>query len=100
MISLTFGMQATASIYYNNETKCSNVNANDILGNLYFYDPSEGASPMFQHSKYFVELIRPDFTFEEIGILELDAATDRMVYNSQEGKKHNPAAGSICLNYI
>ena len=46
-ISLTFGMQAAASIYYNNETKCNKVNENDILGNLYFYDPSEGTTPMF-----------------------------------------------------
>jgi Glycosyl hydrolases family 31 len=101
-IRLEISANYLASPVYSNETKCAKINENDILGNLYFYDPApqEAGQSMFQHSKYFVELVRPDQSFDTIGLLKLDPDTDRMVYSWEEGLAHDEAAGRICLNYI
>lgn len=73
---------------------------NDFLGNIYIYDNSEGKVDMFAHKTYFVELVRPDWTVDEIGFIKHDGATNRWIYEWEEGVKHNDAAASICLTYI
>ena len=81
-IRLTFGVKQLASKFYNNETKCAMVNQNDLLGSIYIYDEVG----LFQHTNgtnnnYFVELLRPDQTFEELGLAKFDLVTKRLVYN-------------------
>ena len=90
-IKLYVALKAEATRYYSNETKCSGINQNDYLGNIYIEDPVG----LFQSAKYFVDLIRPDQTYEQIGLATLDQTTNRLFISS-----FNLDAPSVCLGYI
>ena len=95
-IVITIGVKAAASNYFSNETKCSNVTQGDFLGSIYIFDEFG----LFQHAKYFVELLRPDGTFDELGLAEFDQYTNRMVYDYNNAILHNDAAFSVCLGFV
>jgi len=95
-LSLTFALKNNASAYYSNETKCSYINQNDYLGSIYIYD----FKGFLQDSEYYVELIRPDQTFEDLGTAKFEETTNRLVYNYSDAVKHNPASAKVCLSFI
>ena len=99
-IRLQIATPHVATAIWNNETNCALHNMNDLLGDIYIYDPSDGTQPMFHHTKYFVELVRKDQSFQELGLMRLDEATDRMVYSWMDAKDHNPEAEFVCLNFV
>jgi hypothetical protein len=82
-----------ARAYYNNATKCSTVNKNDILGGIFIYDEFL----FFQHKSYVVRLIRPDMTYEDLGVARFNAANDRIEYTGPRNPEITP---EVCLSYI
>jgi len=90
-IRLYVSPRVEATKAYNNETKCSAVNRNDYLGNIYILD--EGG--IFKSPRYQVQLVRPDQTFDEIGVATLDQTTNRLYIST-----FNNDIAPVCLGYI
>lgn len=58
-IRLTVGLTNNATRYYSNETKCSSINMNDMLGKIFVYDEFG----FFKHRVYILGLLKIDSTF-------------------------------------
>jgi hypothetical protein len=78
-IRLTVGLVNGASNYYSNETKCSYINMNDMLGRIFIYDEFG----FLKHQSYILGLIKPDQTYDELGIALFDQNTNRLVFDPQ-----------------
>jgi len=90
-ITLTFNTKTNATKYYSNQTKCSKVNDNDLLGNIFFYLPANIEFKFFE-----VELTKPDFTYLELGQATYEESTNRIVYNwKEDGELDDICLGSI-----
>ena len=87
---MTVALKQNATRFYKNETKCSTINATDLLGDIYIYD----SLGMFQDIYYVVELLRPDMTIQVIGIAKYDTLTDRLIMTGSD------AVSNVCLSYI
>ena len=92
-IKVSLKNEGGARAFYSNETKCTTVNKNDILGGIYIYDEFL----FFQHKSYVVRLIRPDMTYEDLGVARFNAATDRIEYTGLRNPENTP---EVCLSYI
>jgi alpha-glucosidase (family GH31 glycosyl hydrolase) len=92
-VSLRISLKDMATRNYTNETKCSTINKNDILGGIYIYDEYR----MFQYNDYKVMLLRPDGTYEALGVANYDMHTNRMVYL---GLQHPQSTPEVCLSFV
>lgn len=96
-VRLTIGLTNNASRYYSNETKCSSINMNDMLGRVFIYDEFG----FFKHRVYVLGLVKNDFTYEELGIAKFDIETNRMVYDPNGLSNRNKGIPlAICMNDI
>lgn len=96
-IRLTVGLKNNATRYYTNETKCSTINMNDMLSRIYITN----TFGFFRYNVYVLGLIKPDQTFDQLGIAKLDPKTNRLVYDpydiSNQGKD---IPATICLSNV
>jgi alpha-glucosidase (family GH31 glycosyl hydrolase) len=92
-IVLRVSVKDQASEFYSNETRCSNVNENDILGGIYVHDEYN----MFQRREYAVMVLRTDGQYDFIGSAIFDPRTNIMVYN---GKDRADIVAPVCLSNI
>jgi hypothetical protein len=76
-IRLTIGLSNNATRYYTNETKCSSINMNDMLSRIYIYNELG----FFKHNSYVLGLIKPDLTYDQLGLAKFDPLTNRLVYD-------------------
>lgn len=89
-IKMTVALKQNATRFYSNETKCSTINATDLLGDIFIYD----SLGMFRDMNYTVELLRPDMTLLVIGVANYDTLTDRLIMKMSDG------VNNVCLSYI
>jgi hypothetical protein len=89
-ISIRVAAKELAREFYTNETKCATINQNDILGDIYIYDEYN----MFQRRLYQVMLLRPDGTYDLMGVANYDMHTNRMIFSRGE------ELPDVCLSNI
>lgn len=76
-IRLTVGLKNNATRYYTNETKCTSINMNDMLSRIFIYDELG----FFKHTSYVLGLVKPDLTYDQLGLAKFDHLTNRLVYD-------------------
>lgn len=92
-IILRITLKDQASRNFTNETRCSTINKNDILGSIVIYDDFN----MFQRTMYHVYVLRPDATIDRIGTAVFDMHTSRMIYTGADRHADVP---EVCLTYV
>lgn len=92
-ISIRVSVKDQAGEYYTNETRCSKINQNDVLGDIIIYDEFN----MFQRRMYQVMIHRPDGTYDLMGVANYDMHTNRMIYDDANRPEGTP---EVCLSNI
>lgn len=70
---------------------------NDMLSRIFIYDELG----FFRHTAYVLGLLKPDFTYEELGIAKFDHLTNRLVYDPESlSNRGKGIPQAICLSNI
>jgi hypothetical protein len=90
-IRLYIAAKVSATRMYNNETKCSAVNAGDLLGNIIIEDEVS----LFSRQDYLIQVVQLDYTMFELGLMKFDKNTKRLSIVHKQ-----PDAPDVCLTNI